>query len=438
MGSNQVRKRARPTTAAGAVPAVMAGSAVIAVISAIGCLGFAGAAGAGTGRLLSNWMSHSPAIDGQTSMTEWSGAQMSSIDTGLTVVIGNDARTLYIGVFDGFNSVVGPGDFVALFFDDEGGTAPVHDDGDWLNSGCQATPNAGEGQLIFAANGEVTYMEMVAPFTGCSPQTIPGRMSLAAGDSDQGSIFELAIPLDGPAPLRLAAGERFGLRIQIYRDGVNVGCLPGCAAGPLPADFQNLVLASGGCNTGLLHLDAGLPLDWTPRRQGNAPGGWVASGPSGDPVFCDEPQQGPGGSAACVSDFDYPAAAGSSESFLDAPLAVSGFTTATIRYLATHVQGEPTATLSLLTWSGASFRDTPITWQETHVLETVTLPLALDQPPYTPNFRPDRISWYHSTFTGGVEGGYAQIDDYELTCGPGLFADDFESGLTTHWSSTAP
>ena len=39
---------------------------------------------------------------------------------------------------------------------------------------------------------------------------------------------------------------------------------------------------------------------------------------------------------------------------------------------------------------------------------------------------------------GGIEGGYAQIDDYEVRCGPGLFADDFESGLSTHWSLTAP
>ena len=412
--------------------------AMAAALALVTCLVLAGAAEAGTGRLLSNWMSHAPAIDGETSQFDWAGAQMSAVGSGLTVLVGNDARTLYIGVFDGFNSAVGPGDFVALFFDDEGGTAPVRDDGAWGNPGCQAMPNAGEGELVFAADGSVTYMEVVAPFTGCAPLAIPGRTGFATGDSLQGSIFELAIPLDGPAPLRLAAGERFGLRIQIYRDGTNVGCLPDCSAGPLPQDFQNLVLASAGCNTGVQHLDAGLPLDWTPRRVPSAPGGWVASGPSGDPVFCDEPQQGPGGSAACVADLDYPLAAGSSESYLDAPLAVTGFTTATIRYLATHVQGEPFAFLSLLTWSGGSMRDNPITWQETHLLETVSIPLALDQVPYIPNFQPDRISWYHGTLAGGIEGGYAQIDDYEVRCGPGLFADDFESGLTTHWSATAP
>ena len=48
--------------------------------------------------------------------------------------------------------------------------------------------------------------------------------------------------------------------------------------------------------------------------------------------------------------------------------------------------------------------------------------------------------WFtHSTFSdGGVEGGYAQVDDVELTCGPRIFADGFESGLTTHWSADSP
>ncbi len=407
-----------------------------AALATVAGLGLAGAAEAGAGRLLARWMNLAPAIDGQTSAFDWSGALITSAGSGLTLAIGNDARTLYIAVQDAGNLAVGPGDFVGLSFDDEGGTAPVHDDGAWLNSGCQATANAGEGNLIFAADGTVTYQEMVAPFTGCAPLAIPGRTRHAAGNSPQGSIFEIAIPLDGPAPLRLAAGERFGLRIQIYRDGTNVGCLPDCAGGPLPADFQNLVLASAGCNTGVQHLDAGLPLDWTPRRVPAAAGGWVATGPSGDPVFCDEPQQGPGGSAACVADFDYPAAIAASH--LDAPPAVTGCTTATSRYLATHVQGEPSAFLSLLTWSGASMRDNPLTWQQPHTLETVSVALALDQVPYIPNFEPDRISWYHGTLAGGIEGGYAQIDDLEILCGPGLFADDFESGLTTHWSATAP
>jgi hypothetical protein len=395
------------------------------------------AAHAGTGRLLSKWMDHAPSIDGRVTTGDWDGAVMGVIGPGLALAFGNDARTLYVGVFDNGNTAVGPGDFVLLHFDDEGGSGQVHDDGAWLNAGCQANPGAGEGNLLFAADGSVSYQEIVAPSFGCSALAIPGRTGFATGDSAQGSIFEFAIPLDGPAPLRLLRGERFGLRLQIYRNGVNVGCLPECSAGPLPADYQNFVLASIGCNTGVLNLDSGLPLDWTPHHTYSGPGGWVASGPSGDPVFCDEPQQGPGGSAACVSDYDYPLP--QLESYLDAPIAVTGFTTASIRFLGTLVQGHPSAFLSLLTYSGAAFRDNPMTWQQSHTTESVILELALDQAPYGDGFQPDRLSWYHSPWlAGGVEGGYAQVDDFELRCGPLLFLDDFDSGLSTHWSTTAP
>lgn len=406
------------------------------MLAVIGSAILPGAAGAGTGRMLSRWMSHAPAIDGQSTPTDWSGALIGSDGSGLAIAIGNDARTLYVGVFDGGNVAVGPGDFVVLHFDDEGGTAPIHDDGAWLNSGCQMTANAGEGNLMFGADGMVSYQEMVAPFFGCGSLPIPGRTSFATGNSVQGSIFEFAIPLDGPAPLRLLAGERFGMRIQIYRNGTNVACVPECGEGPLPEHYLNVVLASGGCNTGGQNLDAGLPLDWTPYHSYTGPGGWEATGPSGDPVFCDEPQQGPGGSAACVADFFYPQS--SAESFLEAPLPVTGFTTATIRYLGTLVQGEPTAFLGLWTLRGNDFLDSPLNWQENHVTELVSITLALDQPPYGPGLQPDQIAWKHGTLAGGVEGGYAQVDNYELTCGPLLFADDFESGLTTHWSATQP
>lgn len=395
------------------------------------------AAHAGTGRLLSKWMNRAPAVDGRLTTGDWDDAEFGQLAPGLMVAFGNDARTLYLLVLDGGNTAVGPGDFVVVHFDDEGGSGLMHDDGAWLNSGCQMNPATGEGNLLFAADGTVSYQEMVAPSTGCSPLAIPGRTSFVADDSAQGSVFEIAIPLDGPAPLRLQRGERFGLRLQVYRNGVAVGCLPECSAAPLPADYQNFILASIGCNGGVLSLDTGLPLDWTPHHPYAGPGGWAASGPSGDPVFCDQPEQGPGGSAACVSDYDYPSPM--LESYLDAPIAVIGYTTASIRFLGTLVQGDPSAFLSLLTWSGNAFRDSPLVWQQNHGAESVAVNLALDQPPYGDGFEPDRISWYHSPWVaGGFEGGYAQVDDFELRCGPTLFLDDFESGLATHWSVTAP
>ena len=52
---------------------------------------------------------------------------------------------------------------------------------------------------------------------------------------------------------------------------------------------------------------------------------------------------------------------------------------------------------------------------------------------------PVELRFTHSTFSaGGTEGGYAQIDEVELLCGPGIFTDGFESGLTTHWSADLP
>jgi len=191
--------------------------AMAAALALVTCLVLAGAAEAGTGRLLSNWMSHAPAIDGATSQFDWAGAQMSAVGSGLTVLVGNDARTLYIGVFDGFNSAVGPGDFVALFFDDEGGTAPVRDDGAWGNPGCQAMPNAGEGELVFAADGSVTYMEVVAPSeSGVSEMKGAVATYESLGEEGQlaATIGNATVLVVTPPTLRLQRGEAVTLRLR--------------------------------------------------------------------------------------------------------------------------------------------------------------------------------------------------------------------------------
>jgi len=39
----------------------------------------------------------------------------------------------------------------------------------------------------------------------------------------------------------------------------------------------------------------------------------------------------------------------------------------------------------------------------------------------------------HDTAVLGVD--YVQLDDLALVCGPAIFSDGFESGLTTHWSA---
>ena len=102
------------------------------LVAALALVGFAGAAQAGTGRLLSRWMSRAPAIDGQLGAGEWSAATFVDLGNGVTLRIGNDDRTLYLGLLDSGDTELGPGDWFILSFDDEGGPTPILDDGHWI------------------------------------------------------------------------------------------------------------------------------------------------------------------------------------------------------------------------------------------------------------------------------------------------------------------
>lgn len=403
----------------------------------VAILAGAAPAGAGTGRELSSWMSFAPRLDGSIAAAEWQAAPAIDLGNGVSLRIGNDARTLYLGIVDANNVTLGDGTFVGLWFDDEGGSAPTLDDGNWDNPACQGNPALGEGLLLFESDQTAAFGEYVAQGTGCSAQSATAGLRVRVAAPPEGVTFELAIPLDGASPLRAAAGQRFGVRIQVYRNGAGVACLPGCAGGPLPADFRNLVLASGGCNSGVRNLDGGLPLDWTPRRVPAAPNGWRATGPSGDPVFCDEPAQGAGGSAACVSNFEY-GGTFFADAYLDLPLPVTGQEWVTLSFLGTLVQGDPGDNFGLITWNATvGITDNPLTWQANHGPEIASATLDLTQGTHF-NFPPNRISFYQATIVAGIEGGYAQADVVELRCGPVLFADGFESGLTTHWRATLP
>ena len=77
-----------------------------------------------------------------------------------------------------------------------------------------------------------------------------------------------------------------------------------------------------------------------------------------------------------------------------------------------------------------------LTWNGNHAGEPVELDLNLLAPPYSVSPPVELLIRHFTSSAGGLEGGYAQVDDIELVCGPLLFADDFESGLTTHWSAT--
>ena len=100
-------------------------------------------------------MSRAPRIDGEIEAAEWSSATCFDLGAGVSLCIGNDARTLYLGILDSSNPASGPGDFFILSFDDEGGTPPVLDDSDYANPVCQTSPTLGEGNFVFASTGSI-------------------------------------------------------------------------------------------------------------------------------------------------------------------------------------------------------------------------------------------------------------------------------------------
>lgn len=407
--------------------------ATIAIIGLLGLLGGAEAARAGTGQLVSRWMTRAPAIDGQLGAGEWSAATLLDLGNGVTLRIGSDDRTLYLGLLDSGDTEVGGGDAFILYFDDEGGPAPILDDGIWTPSLCHEAPELGEGAIEFMSNGQVRFDEYVQD-ESCAGQLLTGRLSHDVGLLPQGLFREYALPLDGPIPLRAAPGERFGLYLQLFRDGAEVACLPACGVFD-PATFRNLMLAASGCNTGVRSLDSGLPLDWADELSAGMGEGWRASGPGSDPALCDQNDTGGSGLSACVANFEY--LTSSAQADLRVPFPAGGQSTATVRFLATLTAGaqldrlevaavlENQTTHPLMTWSG----------NQAHLVE---LDLNLLAPPYAGSPPIELLIRHRTSSAGGQTGGYAQVDDLELTCGPLLFADDFESGLSTHWSATQP
>ena len=401
-------------------------------VAAAACLAFATAAGAGTGRLLSSWVNRAPRIDGKLLPGEWNAAKVVDLGAGVTLFLENDARTLYLAVLDTGDVTLGAGDEFVLLFDDEGGTAPVLDDSLWDGALCQASPHLGEGFLDFAADQNITYREYAGGY--CAPQLLNDRASFRATSQPEGVTYEMALPLDGPMPLRAAAGQRFAAWLVLYRNAAQVACLPNCGPSSL-ADFRNLVLASGGCNTGPQRFGSGdplvgLPLDWTSENTAGGGPGWVQAAPAqfGDPVFCQANDTGGAGGAACISNFF--CTAPRTDSLLRMPLALEGMTAANVRVRASLTVGAPNEYLDIgirrLDTTGNSL----LFWLDENRNETVDLWIPVAGSP------PVELWFTHSTFSaGGVEGGYAQVDDVELLCGPRIFTDGFESGLTTHWSA---
>lgn len=407
----------------------------------VGVLGMADPGRAGTGRLLSSWMSRAPAIDGQIDAGEWEGAALVDLGAGILVRLGNDHRTLYLSVLDTGDPALDWTDILYLAFDDEGGSPPILDDGAWTNSLCQDTPNLGEGIFHFRTDQSISYAEWIAG-TYCVPyQEIGGNASFHVASRPEGLTYEVALPLDGPLPLRATPGRRFGVWLRVQRDGAFPACLPSPCGGLTPFDYRNLVLASGGCNTGPQGFGdgppwSGLPLDWTSLLTVGSGTGWVQSTLFADPVFCQDNSTGGSGAAACVSNAFHTSAR--TDSQLRMPMNLAGQSSATVRALATLVVDPNGAGTYEYLDFGVRRQDgtgnSELFWLGQDQSGAVVLPLSPGGGAAVVEF------WFtHSAFSaGGIEGGFAQVDDVEVLCGPTLFADGFESGLTTHWGADGP
>ena len=408
-----------------------------AVLLLIGLLGLPEPGVAGTGRLVSQWMSRAPRIDGQIAAAEWSEAKLVDLGAGVTLRIGNDARTLYLAALDSADTTLHTADAIYMLFDDEGGVAPILDDSAWANAGCQGAPNLGEGNLIFDSGQGIRFQELYGA-SFCALQSVTGLAGFAVAAHPDGVSYEIAIPLDGVMPLQASAGQRFGIWFRVWRGGLAGACLPATCAGLQPSAYQNLVLASAGCNSGPQQFGTGqpqigLPLDWSTVRAYGTGTDWMQSTVYGDPVFCQDNSTGSNGGTACIATALFTST--SSTAHLYMPLTLRGQTTASIRLRAMLDTIDTFDALSFGTLRQDTTLDYILHWGLQNYpgqqLE-IAIPQEVGNPPT------DFVFTHYTAAGGGVEGGYAQIDDVELLCGPVLFADGFESGLATHWSATVP
>lgn len=212
-----------------------------AAIMTLGLLSLPEAGFARDPKLVLSWMSRAPQIDGPILDAEWSEATFIDLGDGVSIRIGNDARTLYLALLDSRDQGRDANDWVTMLFDDEGGIAPILYDDAFENPTCQATPELGEGVFVFYQL-DVHFMEFVHQLV-CATQISTDRVSFSPGVGNEGLTYEIAIPLDGRAALQADPGERFNFSVQLIRDGANVGCLPGCVQG-WPTGFLDLMLAS--------------------------------------------------------------------------------------------------------------------------------------------------------------------------------------------------
>jgi len=250
-----------------------------------------------------------------------------------------------------------------------------------------------------------------------------------------GVVYEAAIPLDGAMPLHGTPGQRIGLQLRaVDAAGAGEVCYPACDLDP--AAFRNVILATPRCNVGAESFDVApaMPLEWSASVPTGSGQGWMVSGVLGDPETCGANGTVGAGAAACVANGAYGSTA--SVARLRMPLDVSGQQSATLFFQFAFVQGDPADRLSF----GYEYADGSTS-------TTLSFDFSWPPPggatganiPIPPGNLPVAAWFAHSTQSaGGVEGGFADLDDVRVICNPFLFADYFESGLTTHWSSETP
>lgn len=381
------------------------------------------------------------AIDGQSDPA-WAAAEQFNIGIDIFNVhfrALHDARTLYLWIDDRTDERHEAGAGAAIWFDDEGGLPPLLADGAWTAAVCNPLPNRGEGRLgwYVTSPSPIVLAERWTEMTaGPACPTVVGQNGSSASilfhELANGLATEVALPLTGSSALELAAGELIGLHVESYYVELGqtyvVGIWPATSS-QIPSTYADVALAALWCNGGDEAFDPLFPVDWVNEAGGGD--GWVRSGAAGCGVI-----NGTGGSgeSACV-------VRGASTFTLEASLlspwfSLAGQATASVEYRAVYVDAAASSNQLDLEVRTASAAWTPLlTWTTTHGAaggEQVSVDLS--------SFASEprvQLRWRYSVDKGDPGFG-AQVDQVQLVCAPNLFYDNFESGLTTHWTSEAP
>ena len=388
-------------------------------VLAASALGNAAAAHAGTGRVDSAWMPLAPRIDGVIGDDVWDQATSLDLAAGLRLYLGNDARTLYVAVFDENDFSLSFDDVLYLHFDDEGGASPVLDDGTWTHPACQSDPELGEGSL-------------------CPNQDVTARAGFAVAVGGSGLVYEAAIPLDGPMPLRAAASRRIGIWVRVQSNASFVGCVPSPCGGVHPVAYRNLYLAGFGCNSGPQGFDGGLPVEWRRSFLAGSGDGWVATTSGGSAEHCDDNVTGGSDAAMCVATGDQNA--GFLATLEPPPFTLRFPSEVELRFQANYqTLGAPVEGFGVESSidDGASWQE-ELAWEEDHGNPNGPGELGGVDLSKLTNLSSVRVRFGAGSSIGNVDGGFAQIDGVELRCSPEIFLDGFETRLTTHWSATVP